>query len=121
MERSAERHPRESEALLREIWTIGYERASLPSLIACLRRAGVDLLVDVRAVPNSRRPGFSKRVLAAGLAEPRDTIEDVIEPYLIQQGYLQRTPRGRCATLAAYRHLGLQPPAAAGGLFADAG
>jgi Holliday junction DNA helicase RuvB len=41
----------------------------------------------------------------------------VIEPYLIQQGYLQRTPRGRVATLAAYRHLGLAPPprAVAGG------
>ena len=46
------------------------------------------------------------------------TIEDVIEPYLIQQGYLQRTPRGRIATLAAYRHLGVTPPAGgAGDLF----
>jgi len=44
----------------------------------------------------------------------------VIEPYLIQQGYLQRTTRGRVATLAAYRHLGVTPPQAAGGLF-DAG
>ncbi|HNN34056.1 MAG TPA: Holliday junction DNA helicase RuvB C-terminal domain-containing protein, partial [Ottowia sp.] len=42
---------------------------------------------------------------------------DVIEPYLIQQGYLQRTPRGRVATLAAWRHLGLTPPQGAGGLF----
>jgi Holliday junction DNA helicase RuvB len=42
------------------------------------------------------------------------TIEDVIEPYLIQQGYLQRTPRGRIATLAAYRHLGVAPPARRG-------
>jgi Holliday junction DNA helicase RuvB len=41
----------------------------------------------------------------------------VIEPYLIQQGYLQRTPRGRIATLAAYRHLGVAPPAGAGELF----
>jgi Holliday junction DNA helicase RuvB len=38
----------------------------------------------------------------------------VIEPYLIQQGYLQRTPRGRIATLAAYRHLGITPPARSG-------
>ena len=44
--------------------------------------------------------------LAAAIGEERDTIEDVIEPYLIQQGFLQRTPRGRVATLAAYRHLG---------------
>ncbi len=48
--------------------------------------------------------------LAAAIGEERDTIEDVIEPYLIQQGYLQRTPRGRVATLAAYRHLGVTPP-----------
>src|SRR5687768_9690952 len=47
--------------------------------------------------------------VAAAIGEERDTIEDVIEPYLIQQGYLQRTPRGRVATLAAYRHLGVTP------------
>jgi holliday junction DNA helicase RuvB len=46
--------------------------------------------------------------IAASIGEERDTIEDVIEPYLIQQGYLQRTPRGRIATLAAYRHLGVR-------------
>ncbi len=55
--------------------------------------------------------------IAASIGEERDTIEDVIEPYLIQQGYLQRTPRGRVATLAAYRHLGVGPPASHGGLF----
>ena len=49
--------------------------------------------------------------IAASIGEERDTIEDVIEPYLIQQGYLQRTPRGRIATLAAYRHLGVAAPA----------
>jgi Holliday junction DNA helicase RuvB len=47
--------------------------------------------------------------IAASIGEERETIEDVIEPYLIQQGYLQRTPRGRIATLAAYRHLGVVP------------
>ncbi|VVD99362.1 Holliday junction DNA helicase RuvB [Pandoraea horticolens] len=45
--------------------------------------------------------------LAAAIGEERDTIEDVIEPYLIQQGFLQRTPRGRVATLAAFRHFGV--------------
>jgi Holliday junction DNA helicase RuvB len=45
--------------------------------------------------------------LAAAIGEERDTIEDVIEPFLIQQGYLQRTQRGRVATALAYRHLGL--------------
>jgi Holliday junction DNA helicase RuvB len=48
--------------------------------------------------------------VAAAIGEERDTIEDVIEPYLIQQGFLQRTPRGRIATMAAYRHLGVTPP-----------
>ncbi|HEX7438689.1 MAG TPA: Holliday junction branch migration DNA helicase RuvB [Caldimonas sp.] len=52
--------------------------------------------------------------VAAAIGEERDTIEDVIEPYLIQQGFLQRTPRGRIATLAAFRHLGVTPPQAAG-------
>ena len=57
--------------------------------------------------------------VAAAIGEEPGTIEDVIEPYLIQQGYLQRTPRGRIATAAAWRHLGLAPPAAgAGDLFA---
>ena len=49
--------------------------------------------------------------LAAAIGEARDTIEDVLEPYLIQQGFLQRTPRGRIATAAIYRHLGLDSPA----------
>lgn len=50
--------------------------------------------------------------LAAAIGEERDTIEDVIEPYLIQNGFLQRTPRGRIATQATWRHLGLTPPSA---------
>jgi Holliday junction DNA helicase RuvB len=60
--------------------------------------------------------------IAASIGEERDTIEDVIEPFLIQQGFLQRTPRGRIATLAAYRHLGVAAPAAAqhaAGLFGN--
>jgi len=48
--------------------------------------------------------------VAAAIGEERDTIEDVIEPYLIQQGYLQRTPRAAWRTPAAYRHLGVTPP-----------
>jgi Holliday junction DNA helicase RuvB len=55
--------------------------------------------------------------VAAAIGEEPDTIEDVIEPYLIQQGYLQRTPRGRVATLLAWRHLGLTPPGREGELF----
>jgi holliday junction DNA helicase RuvB len=52
--------------------------------------------------------------LAAAISEERETIEDVIEPFLIQQGYVQRTSRGRMATARAYRHFGLVPPAAMG-------
>ena len=48
--------------------------------------------------------------ISASISEERDTIEDVYEPFLLQQGYLKRTPRGRVATHAAYRHLGLTPP-----------
>lgn len=52
-----------------QIFTIGYEGATQPQLIAALRAAGVTLLADVRAVPLSRRPGFSKNILANGLRE----------------------------------------------------
>jgi Holliday junction DNA helicase RuvB len=52
--------------------------------------------------------------LAAAIGEERDTIEDVLEPFLIQQGYLQRTLRGRMATVSAYRHFGLAQPPRAG-------
>ena len=48
--------------------------------------------------------------LAASVGEERGTLEDVVEPYLIQQGYLQRTPRGRVATARAYAHLGIEMP-----------
>src|SRR3546814_18172853 len=49
--------------------------------------------------------------LAAGLSEPRDTIEDVIEPYLLQAGLIARTARGRMLNASAWKHLGLNPPA----------
>src|SRR3546814_18773769 len=56
--------------------------------------------------------------LAAGLSEPRDTIEEVIEPYLIQLGLVARTARGRCLNDMGWKHLGLTPPAGPqGGLF----
>ena len=50
--------------------------------------------------------------IAAAISEEADTIMDVYEPYLLQLGFLSRTPRGRVATPAAYKHLGLEPPAA---------
>ena len=48
--------------------------------------------------------------IAAALSEPRDAIEEIIEPYLIQQGFVQRTPRGRLLTTHAFKHLGLAEP-----------
>jgi Holliday junction DNA helicase RuvB len=61
--------------------------------------------------------------LAAALSEPRDALEELVEPYLLQQGFISRTPRGRIATLKAYRHLGLSgPPRSSipqGGLFEE--
>jgi Holliday junction DNA helicase RuvB len=51
--------------------------------------------------------------ISAALSEPRDAIEDIVEPYLIQQGFIQRTPRGRLLTPRAFEHLGLATPAAA--------
>jgi len=55
--------------------------------------------------------------IAASLSEERGTVEDVLEPYLIQQGYITRTARGRMATPKAYRHFGLEKPAGGGDLF----
>jgi Holliday junction DNA helicase RuvB len=60
--------------------------------------------------------------IAAALSEPRDAIEEIVEPFLIQQGFVQRTPRGRLLTPQAFRHLGLDAPArgaAQFGLFND--
>jgi holliday junction DNA helicase RuvB len=62
--------------------------------------------------------------IAAALSEPRDAIEEIIEPYLIQQGFIQRTPRGRLLTSHAFRHLGIAEPrrdAAQFGLFGEEG
>jgi len=57
--------------------------------------------------------------LAAAIGEERDTIEDVLEPYLIQQGFLQRTSRGRVATALSFRHFGLTPPSGVSDLFTE--
>ena len=53
---------------------------------------------------------FLKVDTTAYLFSPRDAIEDIIEPYMIQQGFIQRTPRGRVLTANAWKHLGLTPP-----------
>jgi Holliday junction DNA helicase RuvB len=59
------------------------------------------------------------KALAASIGEDRGTLEEIHEPYLLQIGLLQRTPRGRTVTAGAYRHLGLEPDGAGGGLFKE--
>ena len=54
---------------------------------------------------------MASRRIAAALSEPRDAIEEIIEPYLLQQGFIARTPRGRMLTANAFTHLGLAVPA----------
>ncbi len=66
-------------------------------------------------------PAVGIETIAASISEESDTIMDVYEPYLMQVGFLQRTPRGRVATRHAYTHLGLEaPPSAQASLFGDA-
>ena len=87
-----------------------------------LTRLGVDALgLDgadrryLRLVADSYGGGpVGVETLSAALSESRDAIEEVIEPYLLQQGLIQRTPRGRTLAAGAWRHLGLEPPRAVG-------
>ena len=57
--------------------------------------------------------------LSAAISEEKDTIEDVLEPYLIQQGFVMRTPRGRVVTQFAYRHFGIEPSDKSKDLFSE--
>jgi Holliday junction DNA helicase RuvB len=96
----------------------GHSVVDAPAADAALKRLGVDDIgldkQDMRylhALCEMFGGGpTGADTLAAALSEARDALEDVIEPYLIQQGFLQRTPRGRMATPRAYAHLGLSPP-----------
>ena len=63
--------------------------------------------MDHRVIEHYDGGPVGVETIAAALAEARDTVEDVYEPYLLQQGYLGRTPRGRVATRKAHEHLGL--------------
>ena len=84
-------------------------------------RIGLDLMdrryLDMVAINFGGGP-VGIETIAAALSEPRDAIEDIIEPYLLQQGFLQRTPRGRLLTPQAFRHLGLAEPKSEAGQFA---
>jgi Holliday junction DNA helicase RuvB len=75
------------------------------------------LLTTIIEVYNGGPVGL--KALAASLGEDRGTLEDINEPYLLQIGLLQRTPRGRMVTPKAHRHLGLPSPAGGGTLFEE--
>ncbi len=96
----------------------GHEAVDAPIADAALLRLDVDHLgldlMDRRyltMIADIYRGGpVGVETLAAGLSEPRDTIEEVIEPYLIQLGLNARTARGRCLNAGGWKHLGLNPP-----------
>jgi len=92
-------------------------RADEPAGERCDRHADLPGLIEVRLPANVARQAVGLgggpvgvETLAASLSEERDTIEDVYEPYLMQIGFLQRSPRGRIATRAAWENLSLRPP-----------
>jgi Holliday junction DNA helicase RuvB len=133
--RRARGTPRVANRLLRRIRdfaeVLGTGRVDLPRVVQACQRLEVDEAglddMDRRylAVILDHYDGgpVGVEALAAALAEPRDTLEDVVEPYLIQQGYVGRTPRGRVANRRAYEALGRKPPgkggAPQGGLFEE--
>ncbi|WP_281300976.1 MULTISPECIES: Holliday junction branch migration DNA helicase RuvB [unclassified Iodidimonas] len=114
--------PRIAGRLLRRVrdfaLVAGHERVGRLAADAALTRLEVDSFgLDAMDHRYLRLIGVSYgggpvgvETLAAALSEPRDAIEDIIEPYLIQRGLVQRTPRGRMLMPAAYGHLGLTPP-----------
>ena len=121
--RRARGTPRVAGRLLRRVRDLseheGHMTVDKPAADLALKRLGVDDIgldrQDMRYL-SALCEMFSggpvgADTLAAALSEARDALEDVIEPYLIQQGFLQRTPRGRVATPRAFAHLGLNAPA----------
>jgi len=92
---------------------------------SALTRLGVDRLgLDsadrryLRLIAENYQGGpVGIETLSAALSESRDALEEVIEPYLLQQGLIQRTPRGRMLAQKAWTHLGMSPPAKASDLF----
>ena len=121
--RRARGTPRIAGRLLRRLRDFAHVAGALASLE--VDTAGLDAMdrryLTVIAVSYGGGP-VGIETIAAALSEPRDAIEDIIEPFLIQQGFVQRTPRGRLITTHAFRHLGLAEPArdpAQFGLFGD--
>ncbi len=119
--RRARGTPRIANRLLRRAWDFSVVARAEAIDLATTRRA-----LDRMGVDNAGLDEMDRRILriliefydggpagvetlAAAAAEPRDTIEDVYEPYLLREGFLARTPRGRVATRRAYEHLGVKP------------
>ncbi|MFX8786117.1 Holliday junction DNA helicase RuvB C-terminal domain-containing protein, partial [Acinetobacter baumannii] len=80
----------------------------------------LDIILLTALIKKYRGGPVGLETLAAATGEDAGTLEDVVEPYLLQTGLLQRTPRGRCATDLTYSHLGINKPmSSAGSLFDD--
>ncbi|MBA3517811.1 MAG: Holliday junction branch migration DNA helicase RuvB, partial [Rhizobiales bacterium] len=127
--------PRIAGRLLRRVRDFAFADAADEITSEIADRALLALEVDARGLDSLDRRYLSViaehfgggpvgiETISAALSEPRDAVEDIVEPYLIQQGFLQRTPRGRLLTPKSFAHLGLAQPAQAGAaqihLFAD--
>ncbi|MDQ3557890.1 MAG: Holliday junction branch migration DNA helicase RuvB, partial [Pseudomonadota bacterium] len=127
--------PRIAGRLLRRVRDFAFADADDEITSEIADRALLALEVDARGLDSLDRRYLSViaehfgggpvgiETISAALSEPRDAVEDIVEPYLIQQGFLQRTPRGRLLTPKSFAHLGLAQPAQAGAaqihLFAD--
>ena len=107
-------------AVVEGVETISRELADRSLCLLDVDSIGLDIMdrryLDMVAINFGGGP-VGIETIAAALSEPRDAIEDIIEPYLLQQGFLQRTPRGRLLTPNAFRHLGLAEPARPAGQF----
>jgi Holliday junction DNA helicase, RuvB subunit len=100
-------------AIVAQMETITRELADSALQMLDVDSVGLDLMdrkyLNLVAVSFSGGP-VGIETIAAALSEPRDAIEEIIEPYLIQKGFIQRTPRGRILTSHAYRHMGIPEP-----------
>ncbi len=108
-------------AIVDKVAAVTREVADRSLTLLDVDRIGLDLMdrryLDMVAINFGGGP-VGIETIAAALSEPRDAIEDIIEPFLLQQGFLQRTPRGRLLTPLAFRHLGLAEPKREAGQFA---
>jgi Holliday junction DNA helicase RuvB len=133
--RRARGTPRVAGRLLRRVRDFAEAEGAQQIDRACAARSLVRLEVDEAGLDSLDRKYLTALIenygggpagvetLAYAIAEARDAVEDVVEPFLLQQGFIQRTPRGRMACARAYTHLGLaaprRSPTAQPGLFED--